>query len=75
MPVRRLGSTPQQRGSLSGDTCPDIFELDNGDFFVVGKDYVEQDQFPDGASIGDGEWAVVIPRRVLVDAKKDIPDE
>ncbi|MFI2615415.1 hypothetical protein [Streptomyces sp. NPDC018584] len=32
---RRIGVAPPQRGSLSGETCPDIFELDDGDFAVI----------------------------------------
>lgn len=76
--VRRLGSTPAQRGSLSGETCPDVLETDAGDFLVVGKvasfEEVEK-ALVFGASVGIDEMVVKIPRRVLVDARKDIPDE
>jgi hypothetical protein len=35
---RRIGSTPQQRGSLNNGTCPDVFELTSGDFAIIGDD-------------------------------------
>jgi len=34
--VRRIGASPRERGSLSGRTCPDIFELSDGKFAVIG---------------------------------------
>lgn len=76
--MRRLGSTPAERGSTTGCNCPDIFELDSGNFAVIGKEQkvgrhtmaAELD-----GSIGEGEAMVIIPRRVLLDAKADIPDE
>lgn len=75
--MKRLGSTPQQRGSMSGETCPDIIELDDGNFLVIGEslDAATVDLTKVNASIGYQEMGVVIPRRVLMDAKKDIPDE
>lgn len=80
-PARRLGSTPAQRGSLSGETCPDIIELESGDFLVIGEslDFATLDLVKvlheTKARIGYGEHGVIVPRRVLVDARKDIPDE
>ena len=36
--MRRLGSTPEERGSATGQSCPDIFEADDGEeFFVIGR--------------------------------------
>lgn len=69
--VRRIGSTPRERGSATGQSCPDVFELDNGEYAVIGYD----DRAPDGIVLGPGEYLVVVPRELLVDAKKDIPDE
>lgn len=37
--MRRIGSTPQQRGSTTGATCPDVIELNDGRFYVIGKAY------------------------------------
>lgn len=77
--MRRLGSTPEGRGSATAETCPDVFETDEGDFLIIGQkvsdkvaNYMAADH---GGSIGYGEIAILLPRRVLLDAKKDIPDE
>lgn len=59
--VRRLGASPQGRGCQSNATCPDVFELDTGDFAVIGA------WDPD---LG----GVIVPRQVLADAREDIPD-
>ncbi|MGW6010908.1 hypothetical protein [Streptomyces sp. NPDC055210] len=74
--VRRLGKSPQQRGSLSGQTCPDIFELNDGSFAVIGTEATEalDDKLPADAARADYERIVVISRETLVRAKADIPD-
>ena len=73
--VRRLGSTPQERGSLNNGTCPDIFELADGDFAIIGTDRTAEldDKLPRGAARADYERIVVISRATLVDARRDIP--
>ena len=55
--------------------CPDIWELDNGDIAVIGRDLTESfsGRLPDGVSIGADERLVVIPRKMMISAKKDIP--
>lgn len=60
---------------MSGETCPDIIELDDGNFLVIGKLAPPDIDLPRDVLVGSGEEAVVIPRRVLLDARKDIPDE
>lgn len=72
--VRRLGSTPRERGSTGGN-CPDLFELDSGDFAVIGT-VVDADTLglPPDAGVAPYESVVVIPRAVLLDAREDIPD-
>ena len=42
--LRRLGPDPHANGakSVGGDGCPDIWELENGDFAVVGALITEQ---------------------------------
>jgi len=74
--VRRLGASPRERGSLDGDTCPDIFELDNGDFAVIGTDRTDtlDSSLPTDAARADYERIVVITRETLLRAKADIPD-
>lgn len=77
--IRRLGPDPHAGGhrtaSLRG--CPDILELDNGDFAVIGVDITESAQasmFPT-AGCGPDERVVRIPRRTLVLARADIPSQ
>jgi len=74
--VRRLGRTPQERGSLNNGTCPDIFELSDGRFAVIGTDLTEdlEGKLPPGAGRADYERIVVITRETLVSAKGDIPE-
>ncbi|WP_427921962.1 hypothetical protein [Streptomyces sp. cg40] len=74
--VRRLGDTPSQRGSASGANCPDLFELADGDFAVIGTDRTEELEgvLPIDASRADHERIVVITRETLIRAKRDIPD-
>ncbi|MFF5299113.1 hypothetical protein ACFY5F_07110 [Streptomyces sp. NPDC013161] len=74
--VRRLGDPPRQRGSLSGDSCPDLFELADGSFAVIGTDRTEEldGLLPADAARADYERIVVITRDTLLRAKRDIPD-
>lgn len=74
--VRRLGVAPRHRGSTSGGTCPDIFELADGNFAVIGTDVTDSldAQLPEDAARADYERIVVITRETLVKAKADIPD-
>lgn len=73
---RRLGKSPQELGNTT-DTpdCPDIWELDNGDVAVIGRDLTDslRKSLPAGVSIGADERLVVIPRNMMVAAKPDIP--
>lgn len=74
--LRRLGKTPVELGTtplLNG--CPDIFELDNGDFAIIGRDHTDElrGTLPDNASCVAGERIVVIPRVTLLAARGDIP--
>ncbi|MCH5676043.1 hypothetical protein [Streptomyces gilvus] len=74
--VRRLGDSPRQRGSLSGETCPDLFELSDGSFAVIGTDRTDEldAMLPADAARADYERIVVITRDTLLRAKRDIPD-
>jgi hypothetical protein len=75
--VRRLGKSPAELGTTGGrDGCPDVWELDNGDFAIVGRDLTEvyQPDLPESLVVGGGERLVVIPRVTLLSAKADLPD-
>ncbi|QKW07697.1 hypothetical protein HUT18_16220 [Streptomyces sp. NA04227] len=74
---RRLGKSPQELGNTTDSPdCPDIWELENGDVAVIGRDLTEAMRagLPHGVSIGADERLVVIPRNMMVAAKPDIPN-
>jgi len=75
--VKRLGIDPHANGAQSAGCqgCPDIWELDNGDFAIIGLDLSELiSKLPPSANCGPDERMVRVPRNVLVAAKRDIPD-
>ncbi|MFC8968375.1 hypothetical protein ACIRRT_27945 [Streptomyces sp. NPDC102256] len=74
--VRRVGASPRERGSASGQSCPDIFELADGDFAVIGREATQEldPELPSDAARADYERIVIITRETLLRAKKDIPD-
>jgi hypothetical protein len=78
MLLRRIGPDPHLGGAqtpaLQG--CPDIFELENGDFAIVGRDLtsVVARELPPGATCGPDERIIIIPRKTLVLAKPHIPE-
>jgi hypothetical protein len=78
MIIRRLGPDPHANGAVTSscDGCPDILELEDGDFAIIGVDVTESvsGQLAFGASCGRDERIVRIPRKTLVLAKADIPD-
>ncbi|MGH3309098.1 MAG: hypothetical protein ACRDP3_00655 [Streptomyces sp.] len=73
---QRLGKSPRELGNTT-DTpdCPDIWELDNGDVAVIGRDLTDSlgKNLPAGTSIGADERLVVIPMNMMIAAKPDIP--
>ncbi|MXM67826.1 hypothetical protein GR925_31435 [Streptomyces sp. HUCO-GS316] len=73
---RRLGVPPTARGSYSAQNCPDIFELGDGRFAVIGTDMTVdiKPHLPPDAGCADYERIVVITRETLLYAKNDIPD-
>jgi hypothetical protein len=73
--ARRLGVPPRERGSVTNGTCPDIFELADGRFAIVGTDATDQldSVLPPDAGRADYERIVIITRETLVKAKADIP--
>lgn len=76
--IRRLGPDPHANGEMSRGLCgcPDILEMDNGDFAVIGEDITVDAvaRLAFGANCGPDERIVRIPRKTLVLAKRDIPD-
>jgi len=77
--LRRLGPDPHANGAKTAalNNCPDIWELESGDFAIIGIDMTEAvgSKLPPTASYGPDERIVWIPRNLLVNAKRDIPEK
>ena len=75
--LRRLGPDPHANGATTPalDNCPDVWELDTGDFAIIGIEMTPElkGKLPPTASCGPDERIVLVPRRILVGAKADIP--
>ncbi|MCT9931571.1 hypothetical protein N5079_15255 [Planotetraspora sp. A-T 1434] len=75
--IRRLGVTPVERGDTTAVSgSPDILELDDGSFAVIGTDITDRlglQPMKDARCAAD-ERIVRISRATLISAKKDIPD-
>ena len=76
--LRRIGQDPHANGAQSAACrgCPDIWELANGDFAVIGIDITQAalSKLPPTAGCGPDERIVRLPRNLLINAKHDIPD-
>jgi hypothetical protein len=73
---RRLGKSALELGDTSVEpTCPDIWELSNGDIAFVGRDVTDaySGRLPDDVHVGDDERIVVLPRNMLAHARRDFP--
>jgi hypothetical protein len=78
MILRRLGNDPHLSGRRTSgcNGCPDLFELTNGNFAVIGRTATEEilPHLPESAGCGPDEPIIEIPRYLLVEAKAAIPD-
>lgn len=64
---RRLGTAPAARGTCtSGGNCPDVFELESGDFVIIGE---LADDLDGGAA------RVTVPREVMLSARDQLIEE
>jgi hypothetical protein len=74
---RRLNTIPGPDQSMGKKSCPDIFELDTGDFAIIGKDVTREisKALNGEGKVADNERVVVIPRVILTSAKNNIPVE
>lgn len=71
--IRRLGIGA--KASSGRNSCPDFFELENGDFAIIGKDMTDElkGNLPDDAGCNHDERIIVVPRVIITSAKQDIP--
>lgn len=75
--VKRVGKSPAELGNTSGTSgCPDVLELSNGDFAIIGQDLTDHygPVLPAGAVLSAGERLVIVPRNMLAAAKRELPD-
>lgn len=71
---RRLCDDPKADSS-GANGCPDLWELEDGSFLVVGADRTDELKHlvGDGLYLDEHERMIVIPRRTLVSARTAIP--
>jgi hypothetical protein len=71
---RRVGIPPSLRGSASNCTCPDIFELADGNFAIIGTNRTDElrGRLPADAGVAEYESIVVITRDTMLAAVKDL---
>jgi hypothetical protein len=70
---RRLGAAPHERDSCTqSGNCPDVFELADGDFAIIGRDVSFELDLPADAGRSESERTVVVPRDVLLSALRDL---
>ena len=73
--IRRIGERQLTKECMNTAGCPDILELENGDFAVIGRDITAEASLPSWANCGNGERIICIPRELLVKARNDIPNQ
>lgn len=76
--LRRLGDSPARHGaSMSAQGCPDVFELEDGNFAVIGIEATEEllPTLPPDASVAAYERIVIVDRATILAARRDIPEE
>jgi hypothetical protein len=76
--LRRIGPDAHENAlPCSGCRgCPDIWELANGDFAIIGADITAAAiaNLPPTAGCAPDERVVRLPRSLLLNAKRHIPD-
>lgn len=75
--LKRLGKSAHELKITGGNaSCPEIWELDNGDIAIIGTELTAryEGRLPSDVKVDPGESLVVIPRKTIISAKADIPD-
>lgn len=72
----RIGPDPHANGAKTAalDGCPDIWELEDGNFAVIGIDVTERvhGRLPESAGCGPDEKVVLLPRELVLKARSDL---
>ncbi len=75
----RVGPDPHANGAqtIALNGCPDLWELADGNFAVIGIDMTDAARplLPPTAGCGPDERIVMVPRRTLIAARRDIPEQ
>ncbi|OIV35788.1 hypothetical protein BIV57_19770 [Mangrovactinospora gilvigrisea] len=60
---------------MSNENCPDVFEMADGNFAVIGREATGplRGHLPSDAKLGPNERIVVVDRQVLLQAAMDMP--
>ena len=66
--TRRLGTAPAERGCGDSVNCPDVLEMNSGDFAIIGQDVTGEITLLPDAGYSATERVVLIPRAVLISA-------
>jgi len=71
--IRRMNAAPF---CVCLKDCPDFFELDNGDFALIGEDITAEaaNVLPPEAGVGVTERLIRVPRRLILESKQHIPN-
>ncbi len=74
--IRSLTAKSENSMCSSGHQCPDVLELESGDFAIIGNDITEiaTAKLPKGSGCGPNERIVRIPRKLLLEVKRAIPE-
>lgn len=71
-----MGPDPHEGGATTPalNNCPDFWELEDGDFAIIGIDLTSEveGRLPQTASCGPDEKVVRVPRRIILDAREDL---
>jgi len=74
--LRRISTDVKELNldSPGGNRCPEVWELDSGDFAVIGSDITEKakNMLPKESILSDDERIVLVPKEVLRSAKPNI---
>ena len=73
--LRVLGESAPRQSCASLEKCPNILEMADGSFAVIGEDITESAllTLPTGTGCGPGERVVSVPRSILINARPEIP--
>lgn len=74
--ARRWGLPPSERADCTeSGNCPDVFELECGNFAINGERVAVLHNLPEDAGCSDTEQVIFVPREVLLSALRDLPTD